>query len=785
MALAAGFGWKSPLKHTCGYHHGLTDAEEFVTSKEFKSSMATLLDTISEDDLLSQRLAKMPADSKTLTLSSTDQGLSLQHPDWSNESSIDPDLRQTVDTPRDFAVLRSDEGFVPGRKVVSWGMASAGQSPSGQSPSGQSPSGQSPSDQSPSNGVAAAGGSDDAEYRLIGKLGSGGTGIVYQAHQRAIDREVAVKVLRHELACDRQSRQRFLAEARVIGSLDHPNVIALHDLCIDGDGHLFYAMKRIDGTSWDQQIGQFSVEENLTILLRVADAIRYAHSRGLVHRDIKPENVMLGRFGEALVADWGLALQLDRPGKSSFPSPASGGSSAIGGTPAYMAPEQAMGQLDTITQLTDVYLLGGILYQILAGHPPHHGNSLLQCIQAAAHNEIQPTQVAGELMDTALRAMATDPAMRFANVEEFIGSIKDHRTHEESERLVRRAKRRVWPEDAAATSQADAPEATYERFRIGQALLHEAIELWPENARATATLSQIQLEFARFAAGQGDLDLSLRLYEAAGDGDCEAAVRVRRERDQRDRIRESQAKYSALFTQSPEAGLLVRWSDGIVLEANPACLAMLGYELGDLVGHSIASLAVWACPQRREEFIETLADEGRIENFETQFVRKSESADRAIDVLISSRTVNVNGVEMLLSTIRDISERRGAERNLEESRRRLRDLQRLAGLGAWSFDPKTDSVHWSEETFRVVGRDPTQAEPTYEEFLQNVHPEDRTRFRDVLKQAMQTGASFQIHFRHRNADGEYRSLLTRGRPVMDDNGLISEVYGILMPGKSF
>lgn len=724
--------------------------------------MATLLDTISEDDSLMQRLAEMPADSKTLTLSLTPHRIDLHHPDWMGDAATDLHLQQTVDTPTDLEGLRCDEGFVPGRKVVTWGKPSA---------------------VAPSGGCSAANDAD-AEYRLIGKLGSGGTGIVYQAHQRAIDREVAVKVLRHELAGDRQSRQRFLAEARVIGSLDHPNVIALHDLCIDGEGHLFYAMKRIDGTSWDQQIGQFSVEENLTILLHVADAIRYAHSRGLVHRDIKPENVMLGRFGEVLVADWGLALQLSGTTRGSFAGVVQDANSAIGGTPAYMAPEQAMGQLDSITTLTDVYLLGAILYQVLTGRPPHHGKNLLQCIQAAAHNAIEPTEVAGELMDTTMTAMATDQAKRFSTVDEFVLSIKDHRTHEESERLVRRAKRRVWPDDVEPVRHSEAAEETYERFRIGQALLHEAIELWPANARATRTLGQLQLEFARFAAGQGDLDLSLRLYDAAGEANCEAAVRVRRERDQRDLMRESQAKYSALFTQSPEAGLLVRWSDGTVLEANPACLTLLGYELDDLVGHPIAELAVWACPERRELFVQTLNRDGRIENFETQFLRKSASADHKIDVLISSRTVNVNGVEMLMSTIRDISERRDAERNLEQSRRRLRDLQRLAGLGAWSFDPNTESVHWSEETFRVVGRDPSKAEPNFQDLLADVHPDDRLRFREVLKQAIQTGASFQVQYRHRDDDGKYRCLLARGRPVLDEHNKTIEVYGILMPGKS-
>ncbi len=131
---------------------------------------------------------------------------------------------------------------------------------------------------------------------------------MYQSHQRAIDREVAIKVLRDELSYNALSRERFLTEARVIGGLDHPNVIAIHEVCTDDNGGLFYSMKRVDGTSWDGRIGDLSLAENVDVLLRVADAIDYAHSRGLIHRDIKPENVMLGKFGEVLMADWGLAI---------------------------------------------------------------------------------------------------------------------------------------------------------------------------------------------------------------------------------------------------------------------------------------------------------------------------------------------------------------------------------------------------------------------------------------------------------------------------------------------
>ena len=375
----------------------------------------------------------MPSDDKTIAISAdgTDQ---LANTNW-KIGDLDSSEFETLEVASDVQELlqtNDDLGFIPRRHIASFGANSEG----------------------------------DADYRVIGRLGSGGTGIVFQAHQRAIDREVAIKMLRDDLSHNQLSRNRFIAEARVIGGLDHPNVIAVHEVCLDDSGGLFYSMKRIDGTSWDQQLGQKTIEENVDILLHVADGIRYAHSRGLVHRDIKPENVMLGRFGEVLLADWGLAISHES--KES----ANGVVSAIGGTPAYMAPELASGDQDNITYVTDVYLLGATLFQILTGFPPHRGKSLLACIHAAAHNEIRETSVQGELMDIAMKAMATKPSDRYQTVDEFVEAVSGHEQHEQSGRLVRRACERL----ARASSKNH-----YEDFRIVDAILTEALTIWPEN----------------------------------------------------------------------------------------------------------------------------------------------------------------------------------------------------------------------------------------------------------------------------------------------------------------
>ncbi|MEM9364671.1 MAG: protein kinase [Planctomycetota bacterium] len=775
-----------------------------------------LLDTILADaDILSQ-LSELPDDAKTMTLELQGRRASLSHPNWSaitsfGDSSLadslasfsSPDAvdvtRASGDTslsPEAFSrELEQVEGFIPHRVVtfMQGALPSSDQQTSASSRETIA---------DPKEAVA------NTEYRFFGKLGAGGTGVVYQAHQRAVDREVAIKVLRDELAKDPVARHRFLTEARVIGSLDHPNVISLHDLCLDEQGHLFYSMKRVDGASWDEEISKREENENIETLLRVGDAIRYAHSRGVIHRDIKPENVMLGRFGEVLVADWGLAVGWDaRQGAQPItlgsrerfqPAP------AIGGTPAYMAPEQARGLPGDISPATDVYLLGAILYRVLTGYAPHRGDSLLACIQAAADNTIRPTDVTGELIEIALHAMATDPQDRFPSVEALASAIEGQRTHEQSNRLVRRAERRLGEIDPAAHEGDDNP---YEPFALADALIREALEVWPENKKAQALLRRSQVDFAGVAAKQGDLDLAIKLYEVAGHGESEAAARVRLERDQRERVQSKHAKYSALFMQSPEAGILVRLEDGVLLESNAAFERLIAYSKGELVGQPMGELSIWRCPHRRQEFVERIRRDRSIDNFEAQFVRRDGQApesphasadpdvddscddpDRVrpvgvVDVLISSRVVHVDGQDVMLSTIRDISARKDAERRIQQSRQRMRDFQRLAGLGTWSFSTVAQKVTWSDETFALMGRDAALGEPGYDEFLNLIHPEDRSMVDRTIQNAKEQGASYHMGFRVDRGDG-FVWLSARGEPVMDEDGNVIELYGVLMQDHS-
>ncbi len=689
-----------------------------------------LLSSVLADMEVKERLERMRAHEKTVTICSL-AGSGFTHPSWpqSWEDYATNETMELAGDPSEASISKIDKGFVPIRLLSQLTDMRA----------------------------------EEIDYRIVGKLGSGGTGVVYQAHQRALDREVAIKVLRDELATNEVSRERFLTEARVIGGLDHPNVIALHEVCVDSDGFLFYSMKRIDGASWDQKISRNSVDDNVKILLRVADAIRYAHSRGLVHRDIKPENIMLGQFGEVLVADWGLALRIGDDDVRH------GVKQTIGGTPAYMAPELADGSHAAATYQTDVYLLGAILFEILTGNPPHDGKSLLACLQAAARNVIRDTEVTGELMDIARIAMADRAEDRYPSVDAFIAVLNDQQKHDQSVRLVKRAQGRLL--NAKDDHQ-------YEDFRVADALLMEALDIWPDNPAAKQTRSKLQERFAKAATRRGDYDLALSIYASAEQLDSEQANEVKTLKANRASNDQRNSRYSVLFTHAPEAGMLIRMDGGCVVEANDAFRKLFGYSNEELESRSIFDLNIWHCEQDRERLTVALQETGVINNLESRFLHRD---GHAIDVLISGCVVDMQGEAMVVCTIRDISIRKKAENELMMSRQRLSDLQRLAGLATWSFDTRTEELVWSDEAFRLSGRDPALGPPSSEEFYALIHEDDREMLRDTIDAALASGLAYELTVRQVLGDGECRDILLKGQPIYDVEGYTIELYGVMIP----
>ncbi|MEZ6127959.1 MAG: protein kinase [Planctomycetaceae bacterium] len=365
-----------------------------------------------------------------------------------------------------------------------------------------------------------------SDYDLITLLGKGGMGVVYAARQASIDRTVAVKMLKPGTEKNDDARNKFLSEACVTGDLEHPNIVPIYDVGRDASGAFFYAMKRVQGTPWKNVIGEKSLDENLQILMRVADAVAFAHSKGILHRDLKPENTMLGEFGEVLVMDWGLAMPIDLErrfgGIVQVPD--------IGGTPAYMAPEMILGPLPKIGIRSDVYLLGAILYEIATGLKPHRSTAEMNCIHAAAHNIIQPTEKSGELINIARKAMKTDPRMRYSSVIEFQEAVRQYQSHSESIHLSDRATQHL--QDARQS-------AAYDDFNEALFGFRQAIELWDGNETAVAELQTTQFEYASAAQAKGDYDLASSLLNvslpphAALHADIVEAARQRELRQQR------------------------------------------------------------------------------------------------------------------------------------------------------------------------------------------------------------------------------------------------------------
>jgi serine/threonine protein kinase len=205
-------------------------------------------------------------------------------------------------------------------------------------------------------------------YELAEAIARGGMGTVYRARDRRLDRDVALKVMNAPAPAPGEI-ERMRDEARILARLEHPGIVPVHDLGTLPDGRLFYVMKLVRGRLLDDAMANAVLSARLRTFERICEAVAFAHAQGVVHRDLKPENVMVGPFGEVLVLDWGLAKRLDVLGGAEL-------NGTILGTPGYMPPEQAQGEIGRIDERADVYALGAMLHFLVfepggaSGAPP-------------------------------------------------------------------------------------------------------------------------------------------------------------------------------------------------------------------------------------------------------------------------------------------------------------------------------------------------------------------------------------------------------------------------------
>ncbi len=292
----------------------------------------------------------------------------------------------------------------------------------------------------------------DGRFQILRPHRKGGLGQVFVARDEELDREVALKQIKDRRADDQEQRERFLREAEITGKLEHPGVVPVYGMGEDESGRPYYAMRFIRGRSLQEEITTYhsSVHSSSTSsrnkefrrligwLIDVCQAIEYAHSRGVLHRDIKPANIMIGRYGETLVVDWGLArvAGLDeslRQATDEQPvlSNLSGGSSETIagrtlGTPAYMSPEQARGSIDLLGPASDVYSLGATLFVILTGKPPVEGAADLNDViegRIPSPRQINP-QVDQALDAVCRKAMAHRMESRYGSAADLAADLE-------------------------------------------------------------------------------------------------------------------------------------------------------------------------------------------------------------------------------------------------------------------------------------------------------------------------------------------------------------------------
>ena len=441
------------------------------------------------------------------------------------------------------------------------------------------------------------------------KIAEGGMGVIRSAIQVPLQREVALKEVRPERRSE-ETLAELTREALLVGALDHPNIVPVYLLGEDAEGAPVVVMKRIHGRSWGSVLREPDdewksaskrdpLERHLEILMQVCNAVHFAHSRGILHRDLKPDNVMIGTFGEVYLLDWGIAVAL--------PGAANGLESAaarkgVAGTPGYMAPEMTTGDNGTLSERSDVYLLGAILHEIVTGELRHVGDSLFQVLYSAY--ESKPfkygADVPRELADIIGRATARDPADRFQSAEELRLALEDFIHHRESRRLSEDAMTSLERLQAAI----DARESldVYRLFGEVRFGFLAAQQIWDGNEQARDGLRDCLLAMVEFEVAGRDPKAARVLLAELSDPPAEVEERLRSLEEE---LAAEEADVAKLRAEAEDMDLAVgrqhraRLALYLAFDWTLAPLLVWGITREPVAGYiaSISWIPAWARPQ--------------------------------------------------------------------------------------------------------------------------------------------------------------------------------------------
>ena len=252
------------------------------------------------------------------------------------------------------------------------------------------------------------------DYELLEEIGRGGQGVVFRARQKSLNRIVALKVIGLGQWATKAHLKRFRLEAEAAASLDHPCIVPIYEVG-ERDGQCYFSMKFVEGGQLDEVVKHtpMSIRQAVELIAKVARTVHYAHEHGILHRDIKPGNILLDAKGEPHLTDFGLARLVESESTVTR-------TLEVLGTPSYMAPEQAAGNNTKLTNATDVYGLGAVLYQLLTGHPPFAGGTTYETIKLLLETEPRPprlwnAKVDRDLSTICLKCLEKDPQRRYSS----------------------------------------------------------------------------------------------------------------------------------------------------------------------------------------------------------------------------------------------------------------------------------------------------------------------------------------------------------------------------------
>lgn len=466
---------------------------------------------------------------------------------------------------------------------------------------------------------AAEESSAPVSYFLVRPVAEGGCGEVWEAVQSSLGRVIAVKRIlpkRLERAEHRPGESRrltwdFQQEAVLTANLDHPNIVPVHDLGRDSEGNPLLAMKLVRGTRWDVQLREdFAMlpvvdflSKHLRVLVAVAQAVAFAHSRGIIHRDIKPSQVMVGEFAEVLLMDWGLAMVYEEellppalrlsawgtglPTRKTAPNPS--------GTPAFMAPEQTEKGASRLGPWTDTFLLGATLYEMLVGFAPFQASSAERAFILAAECRFVPPaeknpgrEAPEELIAVCRRAMHPDPKERHPSVLAFVADLEDYLTGA----VKRRESMQIVCEVHVILNRDDGTRADYESLESCASALLRASALWPENLDAQILTEQVLTDLTEACMEHKDLRVARVYARRLGEGAHRESLLARiAEAEKLQHRRERQRHYAtaaaavlltALVTLGGRYAMDLRVARDNATQARSDAEETINFMLGDL-----------------------------------------------------------------------------------------------------------------------------------------------------------------------------------------------------------